>query len=115
MAARLTEEQRRLRAITEVRWQHEVTTVATQAGWLWYHAPANRPVGGRILNIKAGFPDLVLVRRQRLIWVELKTETGKTTADQDRWLDALGRAGQECYVWRPRDRAEMLETLTRLW
>ena len=37
-----------------------------------------------------GFPDLCLVRGKRLIFAELKTDTGKLTADQEAWLIALG-------------------------
>jgi hypothetical protein len=43
---------------------------------------------------------LVLVR-DRVLVVELKSERGKPTAEQRRWLDALEAAGAEHYLWRP--------------
>ena len=48
-----------------------------------------------------GFPDLVMVRQDRLIMAELKSARGKTTLEQDLWLQAAKRANIEVYVWRP--------------
>ena len=50
----------------------------------------------------AGFPDLVLVRKGRLLFVELKSEIGKVSPQQRKWLDDLDKAA-ETYVWRPED------------
>lgn len=50
----------------------------------------------------AGFPDLVLVR-ERVLWVELKSETGRLSMEQQDWMFALGAADQERYVWHPVD------------
>ena len=49
----------------------------------------------------AGFCDLVLVRRRRLLAVELKSDDGLLTGEQIAWLDALAEAGAETFVWRP--------------
>lgn len=51
---------------------------------------------------EAGFPDLCLVR-ERVIWVELKSERGKLSERQMEWLETLKAAGAETYVWRPED------------
>ena len=52
----------------------------------------------------AGFPDLVLVRASRLIFAELKSETGAVKKLQGGWLVALeGIKGAEVYVWKPSD------------
>lgn len=49
-----------------------------------------------------GFPDLVLVKGERLLFAELKSATGKLTPEQQAWLDALRQVpGIEAYVWRP--------------
>lgn len=48
-----------------------------------------------------GFPDLVLARPGRLIFAELKGDTGRPTLEQGEWLSALAAAGAELYVWRP--------------
>ncbi len=52
----------------------------------------------------AGFPDeiIVLPHTGRLIVAELKSEKGRVTKEQQRWLDAFATiAGAEVHVWRP--------------
>lgn len=118
MARRLTDEDRRLRAITETELQSTVENIAKLNHWHWYHAPDNRPVISRngtryVQNIRAGFPDLVLVRAtdSRLIFAELKKETGTLSAEQALWLDLLRLCGAEVYVWRPSDLPAVQEVL----
>jgi hypothetical protein len=48
----------------------------------------------------AGLPDLLLIR-ERCVWIELKSATGRLRPSQKRILEALRAAGQEVYVWRP--------------
>lgn len=109
MSRRLTPQEVQLRSITENEWQSTVMNLATLLGWRSYHAPENRPVVGRngsryVQNVRAGFPDLVLVRDDRLIFAELKRETGKLGPGQQEWLDAVRRVpGVESYLWRPSD------------
>ena len=44
------------------------------------------------------------VRPPRLLWLELKTERGRVSLEQDDWLERLRASGQEVYVIRlPRD------------
>ncbi|MFF5791110.1 VRR-NUC domain-containing protein [Paeniglutamicibacter sp. NPDC012692] len=52
-----------------------------------------------------GFPDLVMVstQRKRILYRELKAAKGRVTADQQEWLNALARTGQDAGVWRPAD------------
>lgn len=52
-----------------------------------------------------GFPDLVLVRPAdgRLIFMELKRDSGKLTQDQEAWMGDLSQTKAEVYVMRPRD------------
>ena len=57
-----------------------------------------------------GYPDLTLVR-ERVVWIELKSEKGKLTDDQTRWLVWLSDAGQECHWFRPSDWAKIQEIL----
>lgn len=112
MAARLTARDIQLRAITERDWQAKVQIMLTAYGWLWYHAPDNRPgANGRVQAIKAGFPDLVAVRGARILYIELKKEIGKTTPEQDVWHWKLREAGAEVYVWRPSDSTRVAEVL----
>jgi hypothetical protein len=61
----------------------------------------------------AGRPDLVLVRPPRIIFAELKSETGELKPRQAEWLDVLRLLpATETYLWRPRDWAELVEILT---
>lgn len=119
MSARLTPQDRLLRQITERQWQSKVEHILSMHGWLYYHAPDNIPRNGYIQNIRAGFPDLVAVRGSRVLYVELKKETGKLSPAQEEWLDALRAAGQtvghEVYVWRPSDIEQVISTVKENW
>jgi hypothetical protein len=54
-----------------------------------------------------------LVRPPRIIFAELKSETGELRPRQTEWLDVLRLLpAAETYLWRPRDWAELVEILT---
>lgn len=60
----------------------------------------------------AGWPDLVIAGRGRLIFAELKTEKGKPTDDQVAWLEVLRRtSGVQSYIWRPSQWDEVVQLL----
>lgn len=65
-------------------------------GLNWYHTYDSR-------RSNSGFPDLVVIGPAGVMWRELKTATGRTTAAQNQWIDALRRARQDVDVWRPTD------------
>lgn len=111
MPRRLTDRERLLRAVTEASFQRQVEALLTGYGWRWYHAPDNRPSNGFVQNVRAGFPDIVAVRGDRMIFAELKRETGKVSPAQEEWLAALQAAQAEVYVWRPRDVEEISRIL----
>jgi hypothetical protein len=90
--------------ISEKEFQAAVKAEAKRRGWLGYHTHDSR-------KSEAGFPDLILLRETRIIAAELKAEDGKTTAAQDKWLEAFMSAKAEVYVWRPRDWQHIMETL----
>jgi hypothetical protein len=51
-----------------------------------------------------GFPDLVLAHQTRgVLFVELKTSTGRLSTPQKEWRDTLQAAGGEWRLWRPED------------
>jgi hypothetical protein len=60
-------------------------------GWLVHHdRPARTSQGWRTaIQGDAGFPDIVAVRRGSILFAELKTENGRVSAEQQRWLKAL--------------------------
>lgn len=83
--------------ISEADHQRAVVHLARVCGWRLYHTRDSR-------RSNPGFPDLTLVRRERLIFAELKAEKGKLSKDQDDWLAALDAIpAAEVYVWRPSD------------
>lgn len=91
--------------LSEKDWQSEVIEVAGVGGWRHYHTHDSR-------RSAKGFPDLVFVR-ERVLYAELKSRVGLLKPEQEEWLQALARAGQEVYVWRPADRPEMERVLLR--
>lgn len=79
----------------EKDFQAAVVKRAKELGWLTYHTRDSR-------KSEEGFPDLVLVR-DRIVWMELKSATGKPTAPQLCWIEALGGVFAEVYLFRPAD------------
>ena len=92
------------RPLSEAQWQARVVDYARWARWRVYHVGDSRTVTDR------GFPDLVLIR-ERVIFAELKTDTGRVTAEQADYLDALRSAGALAAVWRPKDWDEVQKWL----
>lgn len=83
--------------MSEAEFQARVIRLARLLGWRVYHTHDSR-------RSAAGFPDLVLARRGRgVIYAELKSEKGRTTAEQDEWLGLLRDSGQDVFLWRPAD------------
>lgn len=100
---------RRNLGTTEDDLLRSVRKLCRYTGYLCYHTLWSK-------GSEPGFPDLVLAsaKRQRLIFAELKAETGKPTAAQQLWLDTLTATGNEAYLWRPADLTDgtILATLT---
>lgn len=113
-------------------WQQQVVDLAQALRWRVAHFRPARTLDGWRTAVAAdgkGFPDLVLVRGPRLLFVELKTDrTGsKLSPEQQQWvadLEAVANAlagpvsrgmatreglpgivtpALEVYVWRPSD------------
>ncbi len=90
---------------TEKEFQARVRSEAEVYGWKVYAVYDSR-------KTPAGWPDLTLVRGNRLMFWELKREKkSKVTAAQTEWLEALAATGAETAVYRPSDIEEMLEKL----
>lgn len=108
--SRLSGRERLWAAMPERELQASIEQLLDAAGWMYYHAPDNRPgPRGGVQNIKAGFPDLVLVdpggRRRpgpRMVALELKRQLrSDPTAEQLEWLGAFARSGAYVAVIRP--------------
>jgi hypothetical protein len=81
---------------TEREFQASVVKYAKMLGYRVYHTHDSR-------RSVAGFPDLVLVRRPRIVFAELKSQRGRVTDDQAYWIRDLRACGAEVYLWRPSD------------
>lgn len=92
--------------LTERQWQNQVVELAHVLGYRTYHTWNAQHSG-------AGFPDLVLVRAPRVIFVELKRQRARgASMAQQVWLDELGQCdGVEVYLWRPDDWPEVERVL----
>ena len=93
--------------ITETEFQRQVTDLAEMLGWSWAHfRPAKTTHGWKVPvsgPLGAGWPDLTLVRDDRLVFAELKRSTSNVPSpDQQFTLSLLGGAA-ETYVCRPGD------------
>lgn len=92
--------------MTEAQLQDAVIDAARLLGWRISHfRPARTEHGWRTpVQGHVGFPDLVLLRPPRLLFVELKATRGTPNHDQAVWLNSLDTVpGVETFVWRPAD------------
>jgi hypothetical protein len=114
--------------MTEAAFTALVIELAHLAHWRVAHfRPCRTEKGWRTaVQGDVGFPDIVAVHPEHgIIFAELKTDAGRLTAEQWRWMECftgLGRAeldemrypvygdGVEFHVWRPRN----LETIKRV-
>lgn len=108
---------------SEAAFQAAVAARARALGWTVHLVPdalyrrsfptrAAREAGARGKGLDLGdrgFPDLLLVRGgpddagQRVLFRELKLVGGRLSEHQERWRDALVRAGCDWAVWTPAD------------
>lgn len=87
-------------------WQTDVLKLAALYGWQAMHVRTTRGKGGRHTTSTSvvGWPDLTLWRDDRLIFAELKSDTGKTTPEQEAVLASLRLIPcAHVAVWRPAD------------
>ncbi len=101
----------------EAEFQAAVMELAQVCGWLRAHFRPAQNLRGQWRTAVAGdgkgFPDLVLVHPDRgVVFAELKSERGRTTPEQDRWLEVLAEAGARVHLWRPDDWDDIEALLT---
>lgn len=93
--------------VSEAQWQSSVEHAARLFGWSLYHTRDSR-------GSERGFPDIVAIRGQRLLFAELKVGAARLRPEQRHWLELLRLIGRpvEIYVWRfPHDWDTVIETL----
>jgi hypothetical protein len=86
-------------AVNEADFMWQIIQLARVCHWFCYHPYDSR-------RSAVGFPDLCCVHPERrlLCFLEIKRESGKTTAAQEAWLAALGAIpGVVAMVVRPSD------------
>ena len=90
----------------EADFQASVIELAGVLGWLGFHVHNSR-------GSSPGFPDLTLVRGDRLLFAEVKRSgRHKPTGPQTAWLAALDQAEHvSARVWRPSDWNEIERVL----
>ena len=103
--------------MTETELKDIVISVAKRYGWLIHHdLPAQNNRGRWLTNIQgdAGFPDLLMVHpvSGKILAVELKSEHGKLSPLQKRWLMAFDASEVFNSVWKPSDMEYILYTLS---
>jgi len=110
-------------AWTEADFQRHVIGLARSLGWgvaasTWKRAADEAAAYGQPLPLdglifhprfsvgsEAGWPDLTLMRRRdgRVLFRELKTDTGRVSDRQRAVLDLMAACGLDVAVWRPAD------------
>jgi RecB family endonuclease NucS len=81
---------------TEKELQAAVEKLLQMKGWMYFHMPGAAAVGN-----PRGWPDLLCFGpRGRLVLIELKTGTGKVSAEQHKRFVSLDRIGHFVHVCR---------------
>lgn len=104
-APRAPTRQREAAGEDEKAFMWKIIRLAESHGWTYFHNHDAR-------RSPAGYPDLTLVRDCAL-WIETKTNRGKLSMAQQRWLSRLRHAGHEAYCWRPADWPTIVARLTQ--
>lgn len=91
--------------MTEREFQQQIIDTARLLGWRVFH-----PFDSR--HSEAGWPDLCLVR-DRIVYLEVKTETGRLSSEQGEWIAAINNAGGTALVIRPSQWEEIVAALKR--
>ena len=93
-----------------IKWTHKVAVRSLLPALKWLHHSPNGGkrdaiTGGQMkaLGVKPGFPDLVLpvaTLTHAGLAIEMKSETGRTSTEQDEWLQHLGNNGWSTAIAR---------------
>ncbi len=85
--------------------QDMMEQAAGYLGWRCFHDNDSR-------RNNPGFPDLVCVRKGKMLALELKTEKGKLRPQQAEWIDELGKVpGVIARIVRPADIDDVIAIL----
>jgi hypothetical protein len=90
---------------TEKAWQSFVVDVALRCGWVPVHF---RNMRGN----DDGYPDLTIIKGDRVVIAELKSTRGTVSARQQLWIAKLAAVGTTVHVWYPRHWRDMVDVLS---
>ena len=91
--------------VDESQFRDQVVSLAKLLDWKVYFTWSS-------LHSPAGFPDLLLVRKDRVFAAELKVKNRKPTPAQQEWLQVLCDSGKvDTFVWRPENLVEIASLL----
>lgn len=89
----------------EYEFTKQVLKLAKLYGWRTAHFRPGMMTNGRWITAVSGdgkgFPDLVLVRAERIIFAELKTDDGEMSVEQIDWMVDLYHTRVEVMLWTP--------------
>ena len=97
-------------------WEKTVAEYAQYNGWKVAHFRRAQTAKGWRTPVGfdgKGFVDFVMAR-ERIVYCECKTGSGRLTKEQREWRDAIVAAGGEWYLWKPSDWDEVQRVLGRL-
>ncbi len=92
---------------SEKKFSQRVYDLARALQWKVVRFPTWTPT-----YTSPGFPDLTMVRGNRLVFAELKMPGNRASELQRGWLDALDLVA-EVYVWYPNDWEDIVKILER--
>jgi hypothetical protein len=93
-----------IKPITEEEFTSQVLEYAKLRGWRTAHfRPARTAKGWRtaVSGDGKGFPDLIMLRSERLLVAELKVGRNKGTHEQHAWIKAFSLITPDAYFWYP--------------
>ena len=102
-------------AVSEATFTNQVIEVAEMLGWKVAHFRPSRTMHGWRTAVQGnggvGWPDLTIWKGQRLIFAELKSDSGRLTPEQAATIAELRETGAEAYIWRPEHFDAIVTTL----
>jgi Holliday junction resolvase len=92
--------------VTEKAFQQTVLKTLKVAGYHTYHT-------WNSMHSTKGFPDIIAInpKRKLIRAIEIKTDTGKLTEEQNEWLALFRLVGVQAEVLRPSKFDEWWETI----
>lgn len=90
--------------LTEKELERAIAEMARFLGFMVFHArPAQTSKGWRtpVAYDGKGYPDLTLVGNGRVVFLEVKSDKGKLSPDQEGWKRHIIQAGAEYFLLTP--------------